>query len=100
MRQVGSSGIWEIFIPELGDGTHYKYEIAPKHGVPFMKADPVGFGAQHPPQTSSIVRDISTYKWRDETWISKRQSKHYKNQRKLGGKRRKKPKGESVTKSR
>ena len=79
MRQVGSSGIWEIFIPELGDGTHYKYEIAPKHGVPFMKADPVGFGAQHPPQTSSIVRDISTYKWRDETWISKRQSKHYKN---------------------
>ena len=80
MRQVGSSGIWEIFIPELNDGTHYKYEIAPKHGAPFMKADPMGFGAQHPPQTSSIVRDISSYNWQDQSWISKRQSKHHKNQ--------------------
>ena len=80
MRQVGSSGMWEIFIPELNDGTHYKYEIAPKHGAPFMKADPVGFGAQHPPQTSSIVRDISSYSWEDQSWISKRQNKHHKNQ--------------------
>ena len=80
MRRVGATGVWEIFLPGLGDGTLYKYEIAPQHGVPFMKADPVGFGAQHPPETSSIVRDISGYEWSDGAWMSKRQRKQQKNQ--------------------
>lgn len=80
MRRVGASGIWEIFMPGLGDGTLYKYEIAPKHGAPFMKADPVGFGAQHPPATSSVVRDISGYAWSDGEWMSKRQQAQQKDQ--------------------
>ena len=80
MRRVGATGVWEIFLPGLGDGTLYKYEIAPQHGAPFMKADPVGFGAQHPPETSSIVRDISGYEWSDGAWMSKRQRKQQKDQ--------------------
>lgn len=80
MRQVGVTGVWEIFLPNLGDGTLYKYEIAPQHGAPFMKADPVGFGAQHPPHTSSIVRDIAGYEWSDGTWMSQRQRKQQKDQ--------------------
>ncbi len=80
MRRVGSTGVWEIFLPDLGDGTLYKYEIAPEHGTPFMKADPVGFGAQHPPETSSIVRDISGYEWSDSTWMSERQRMQQKDQ--------------------
>lgn len=80
MRRVGSTGIWEIFLPDLGDGTLYKYEIAPQHGAPFMKADPVGFGAQHPPATSSIVRDILGYEWSDGEWMSRRERAQQKNQ--------------------
>ncbi|MEM1287839.1 MAG: 1,4-alpha-glucan branching protein GlgB [Pseudomonadota bacterium] len=80
MRRVGNTGVWEIFLPGIGDGTHYKYEIAPKFGAPFMKADPVGFGAQHPPQTSSIVRDISGYGWDDADWMAQRKARHDRSQ--------------------
>ena len=72
MRRVGSTGVWEIFLPGLGDGTLYKYEIAPRDGAPFLKADPVGFGSEHPPQTSSVVRDIANYQWSDAGWMDRR----------------------------
>ncbi|WP_261385893.1 1,4-alpha-glucan branching protein GlgB [Tateyamaria omphalii] len=72
MRRVGETGVWEIFLPGLGEGDLYKYEIAPRHGAPFLKADPVGFGAQHPPETSSVVRDISGYGWDDAGWMASR----------------------------
>ena len=80
MRQLGSTGVWEIFLPGLGDGTLYKYEIAPHHGTPFMKADPVGFGAQHPPQTASVVRNIEGYDWSDRDWMAGRREKQQKDQ--------------------
>ncbi|WP_299746034.1 1,4-alpha-glucan branching protein GlgB [uncultured Tateyamaria sp.] len=72
MRRVGETGVWEIFLPGLGDGDLYKYEIAPQDGAPFLKADPVGFGAQYPPETSSVVRDISGYGWDDAGWMAGR----------------------------
>lgn len=72
MRRVGVTGVWEIFLPEIGEGTLYKYEIAPRDGAPFLKADPVGFGAQHPPETSSVVRDITGYGWDDADWMTTR----------------------------
>ncbi len=72
MRRVGASGVWELFMPGLGDGSLYKYEIAPQDGAPFLKADPVAFGAQHPPETSSVVRDISGYGWADGDWMAAR----------------------------
>ena len=73
MRRRGATGVWEIFIPNVGDGTRYKYRITGPDGtMQPLKADPVGFGAEHPPETASIVRDISDYGWRDDTWLAER----------------------------
>ena len=74
MRRSGGSGVWEIFIPGVGDGQAYKYEIIGNDGqlLP-QKADPVGFGAQHPPETASVVRDINGYGWRDQNWMVTRE---------------------------
>ncbi|MEM8654007.1 MAG: 1,4-alpha-glucan branching protein GlgB [Pseudomonadota bacterium] len=72
MRRVGVTGVWEIFLPGISEGDLYKYEIAPRDGAPFLKADPMGFGAQHPPETSSMVRDISGYGWDDDAWMQSR----------------------------
>ncbi|SFS16816.1 1,4-alpha-glucan branching protein GlgB [Yoonia litorea] len=72
MRRVGGTGVWEVFLPGIGEGALYKYEIAPAEGAPFLKADPVGFGAQHPPETSSVVRDITGYGWDDDDWMQSR----------------------------
>ncbi|MEN0000843.1 MAG: 1,4-alpha-glucan branching protein GlgB, partial [Pseudomonadota bacterium] len=72
LRRVGVTGVWEIFLPGIGAGDLYKYEIASAGGGLFLKADPVGFGAQHPPETSSVVRDISGFDWADDAWMSSR----------------------------
>ncbi|MEM6637687.1 MAG: 1,4-alpha-glucan branching protein GlgB [Pseudomonadota bacterium] len=73
MRQRGGTGVWEIFLPDVGEGSPYKYEILPRDGGPLpLKADPVGFGAEHPPSTASIVRDISGYGWKDADWMAGR----------------------------
>jgi len=73
MRQRGPTGVWEIFLPGLGEGTVYKYEILDAEGrVLPLKSDPVGFGSQHPPETASIVRDIGGYGWSDADWMSDR----------------------------
>ncbi|WP_210730465.1 1,4-alpha-glucan branching protein GlgB [Roseicyclus persicicus] len=70
MRKRGATGVWEIFLPGLGEGTVYKYEILGPEGQHLpLKADPVGFGSQHPPQTASVVRDITGYGWRDAGWM-------------------------------
>ncbi|MHA6344845.1 1,4-alpha-glucan branching protein GlgB [Roseivivax sp. CAU 1761] len=70
MRRRGTTGVWELFLPGLGDGTLYKYEIIGAHGhAQPLKADPVGFGGQHPPENASMVRDISGYGWSDDEWM-------------------------------
>ncbi|MEM8591138.1 MAG: 1,4-alpha-glucan branching protein GlgB [Pseudomonadota bacterium] len=74
MRRCGSSGVWEIFLPGLGEGALYKYEIAPNEGGLLEKSDPVGFGSQHPPQTASVVRDLRGYGWNDGGWMASRAS--------------------------
>ncbi len=73
MRARGSSGIWELFIPELIEGAVYKYEIiGPSGNMVPLKADPYAFRAEVRPQTGSIVADLDAYKWGDSTWISQR----------------------------
>ncbi|MFW5654910.1 MAG: 1,4-alpha-glucan branching protein GlgB [Roseicyclus sp.] len=73
MRRRGASGIWEIFVPGIGEGEAYKYEILGADGALLpLKADPVGFGAQHPPETASVVRDIRGYGWHDTDWMETR----------------------------
>ena len=73
MRQLGNSGVWELFIPGLKSGELYKYEI--KHGRrKFLKADPYAFMMEVPPDTSSIVFK-SRYEFRDRAWITKRKKR-------------------------
>ncbi|MFA6028926.1 MAG: 1,4-alpha-glucan branching protein GlgB [Elusimicrobiota bacterium] len=68
----GSSGIWEGFVPGLGQGTVYKYHIrSHEHGYKVDKADPMAFYAEVPPKTASVVWDLA-YEWNDSEWMSKR----------------------------
>src|SRR5262245_2881103 len=61
MRHLGPAGVWEIFIPDLADGEKYKFEIRTRTGAIVKKADPYGVSFEVPPQSASIVRDISGY---------------------------------------
>jgi len=77
MRRRGATGVWEIFIPGLGEGTAYKYEIrGPGGEVLPLKADPVGFGSEHPPANASVVRDIRRADWHDGKWMDSRATRH------------------------
>lgn len=71
MRVMGSSGIWEIFIPGVGVGTKYKYEILTKDGHWITKIDPLARQTELPPATASIVTE-SNYKWKDKSWLTTR----------------------------
>ncbi|MFI3290768.1 MAG: 1,4-alpha-glucan branching protein GlgB [Opitutales bacterium] len=79
MRKLGSTGIWEIFIPALKVGTKYKYEILPQVGdLPFLKTDPYALSYDPQPFNNSIVCDISNYQWKDDKWLQKRQNTNHK----------------------
>jgi 1,4-alpha-glucan branching enzyme len=71
MRSMGSSGIWELFIPDVGSETKYKFEIRARSGELRIKADPYAFEAEVPPQTASIV-NRSEFDWSDEEWLETR----------------------------
>lgn len=71
MRALGSSGVWELFIPAVGAGTTYKYEILSADGNWLRKADPMAKATEVPPATASIVTQ-STYVWGDQDWMTKR----------------------------
>jgi 1,4-alpha-glucan branching enzyme len=68
----GPSGIWELFIPEIGAGEHYKYEIKNYDGHIYEKSDPYGFQQEVRPKTASIVTDLDAYQWNDADWMEHR----------------------------
>jgi 1,4-alpha-glucan branching enzyme len=73
MRVRGGSGIWELFIPGLGEGEIYKFEIKGRGSeVPVVKTDPFGFYSEVRPKTASIVYDIHRYQWNDQQWMAER----------------------------
>ena len=73
MRFHHDSGIWDLFIPNLGEGTLYKYEVKSRHlDYTVLKADPVGFFGELRPQTASIVWDLSKHNWQDKEWMENR----------------------------
>ncbi|WP_043831754.1 1,4-alpha-glucan branching protein GlgB [Muricoccus aerilatus] len=77
MRLRGASGIWELFIPRLVPGEHYKYEILGPHGgVLPLKADPIAAQAELAPGTASIVGTPAPYGWRDGAWMERRGAVH------------------------
>lgn len=71
MRCLGSSGVWEIFAPDVSAGARYKFEILGRDGSWRQKADPLAKGAEMPPATASIVTG-SSYQWNDEEWLKQR----------------------------
>ena len=71
MRSLGSSGIWELFVPDVGDGTRYKFSILGEDYVWRDKADPVAFATEVPPQSASVVF-TSDYDWGDTAWLERR----------------------------
>ncbi|AOY83672.1 1,4-alpha-glucan branching enzyme [Moorena producens JHB] len=68
----GATGIWELFIPELGVGAAYKYEIKNSEGHIYQKSDPYGFQQEVRPKTASIVTDLDHYQWHDHDWMEHR----------------------------
>jgi 1,4-alpha-glucan branching enzyme len=72
MRSLGSSGVWELFIPGVTAGARYKYEIVSSTGELLLKTDPMAFEMEVPPATASIVVDPSTFQWRDSEWLTSR----------------------------
>src|SRR6266542_2063298 len=76
MRMLGASGIWEIFIPDIGPGELYKFEIHHKGKPAFPKADPYAFYSELPPATSSVVFQ-TTHKFKDDAWIEKRENREH-----------------------
>ena len=72
MRPRGSSGLWELFIPGLGSGELYKYEVKGQGGFLAVKSDPYGFAMELRPGTASIVWDLARYAWNDAEWVVNR----------------------------
>jgi len=71
MRRIGSSGIWELFLPGVGHGARYKYEIVTTDGHLTLKADPMAVATENPPDTASVVFE-SSYDWGDGDWLRHR----------------------------
>lgn len=72
MRQLGCSGVWEIFIPGIAQGEVYKYEIKTPQGDLYLKADPYAFYSELRPDTASIIYNLDKYQWNDSEWIKQR----------------------------
>ena len=71
MRQLGTSGVWELFVPAVGAGTRYKFDILGPDGRWREKADPVARQAEVAPATASVVTE-SSYDWGDTAWLEQR----------------------------
>ncbi len=68
MRSLGISGIWELFIPHLGENEIYKYRIRAQDGQIAEKSDPFQFYGELRPKTASVVRSLNHYHWQDHEW--------------------------------
>ncbi len=67
-----ATGIWHGFLEGISRGALYKYEIVDCHGGVSQKSDPVGFWAEVPPRSASIVVDVDAFAWTDQAWMQQR----------------------------
>ena len=73
MRKHPASGVWEIFVPGVGEGQAYKFEVASRDGeILPLKADPFAFTMQGSPDTASKTLSAKAYDWRDDSWMANR----------------------------
>ncbi|MGW5373470.1 1,4-alpha-glucan branching enzyme, partial [Streptomyces sp. NPDC004011] len=71
MRSLGASGVWELFLPGIGEGARYKFEITSRYGARFLKADPMARRTEAPPDTASVVT-AAHHQWGDGDWMARR----------------------------
>jgi 1,4-alpha-glucan branching enzyme len=76
MRLRQSTGVWEIFIPDAGEGTNYKYEIVREGKLLPLKSDPFGFRSELRPKTASTVARVDNFQWTDEAYLEARASRN------------------------
>jgi 1,4-alpha-glucan branching enzyme len=74
MRSRGGSGVWELFIPDIGIGTIYKFEIRTTQGHISLRTDPYGNHFQLRPENACIVVPASDYQWNDHEWLTRRKN--------------------------
>jgi 1,4-alpha-glucan branching enzyme len=74
MRRLGISGLWELFLPDVGVGQKYKYEIIDANGQLRLKMDPFAFATEVPPGTAGVVWQ-TRYQWNDADWIRAREQR-------------------------
>jgi 1,4-alpha-glucan branching enzyme len=76
MNVQGNSGIWCLYVPELGAGQRYKYEIRTRpRGALLLKADPYAQQYEYRPATASVVAEVSVHQWNDEQWMMQRRQR-------------------------
>ena len=72
MRRLGDSGVWEVFVPEVGQGAHYKFELINAQDRLLLKTDPMGRFFEKAPKSAAIVWDTSRFSWSDQAWLEQR----------------------------
>ena len=72
MQAMGSSGVWELFLPEVSAGALYKFELKTQDGALLLKSDPFAFESELRPSTASRVMDPTPYAWKDQAWMETR----------------------------
>jgi 1,4-alpha-glucan branching enzyme len=72
MRLLGSSGVWEIFVPDVAEGDLYKFELLDAQGQLVVKTDPFGAFFELPPKQAAIVWDTQKFRWSDDAWLNTR----------------------------
>ncbi len=77
MRKLVGSGVWELFLPGIKQGAHYKFEIRTQTGALLLKSDPFAFFNQHGKSTASLVYDLECYTWKDGAWMESRQTRNW-----------------------
>jgi 1,4-alpha-glucan branching enzyme len=77
MRKLVGSGVWELFLPGIKQGAHYKFDIRTQTGAVLLKSDPFAFFNQHGKSTASLVYDLERYAWNDAEWLEARGKKNW-----------------------
>jgi 1,4-alpha-glucan branching enzyme len=77
MRKLIEGGVWELFLPGIRQGAHYKFEIRTQSGAVLLKSDPFAFFNQPGKSTASLVYDLERYTWNDAEWMEARQRKNW-----------------------
>lgn len=71
MRNMGATGVWELFIPTIGAGELYRFEILTQRGDWVRRSDPMARFTERSPATASVT-GVSDYRWTDEAWLDRR----------------------------